>query len=127
MVRIVSVQFASEDDTDGMSKAIGQIKLGACQAGQGEPRTLFGEEIECIVAEDMCGTSARKQADEMERKPLLHCVKMRQECAAINLMNVHGRDLALPIAHQRAPPKNRPCSYLDIGLYREPIKEPRVA
>ena len=113
MVRIVSMQFASEDNTDGMSKAVGQIKLSAGQAGQRKAGTLFGEEVECILTEDMCGTPSRKQTDEMEWKPLLNGAEMRQQRAAIDLMNVHA-DTSSSLYH--SGPKA-----LKIGLDRNSI------
>jgi hypothetical protein len=100
MIRVAPVQFASEDNSDGTPKAIRQIEFGSGEAGQGQTRALFGEEVECVTAEDMRGTPSCQQADEAEWKLLLHGVQMRQQRAAIDLMNVHGRHLIVSIPHR---------------------------
>jgi hypothetical protein len=114
MVRIASVQFASEDNSDGMPKAIRQIEFGSCQTGQGQARALFGEEVECVIAEDMRGTPSCQQADEADWKLLLDGVQMRQQRAAIDLMNIHGGYLT----RFYTTPGRRPFK---IGLNRNSI------
>ena len=62
----------------------------SCQAQQRKARALLGQQINRILLGHVCGCATRQQADEVQRKFLLHRVEVIQKSLPIDLLNVHG-------------------------------------
>src|SRR3954447_12490980 len=93
------MKLAAQNDTDRASQAIGQLDFSTSKFQQRQALFLFRQEFDCIVAEHMRCAAAWEQAHEAQREFLLGRMQMREQDAAVDLVDVHGGTSRVPISH----------------------------